>query len=79
MIFVDTGSDDFDIDLAVQVRAELEIIRSINMNGELDEPIEDWRFDPTEAQLYEAGLCNLLGAAEGLHDDDTDAAGPYPD
>jgi hypothetical protein len=31
-------------------------------------PVDEWLFDPADAQRYEVGLHNLLGAVEALED-----------
>jgi hypothetical protein len=35
-------------------------------------PIAEWLFDPVDAQRYEVGLRNLLGAVEALEGGPTD-------
>lgn len=53
--------------LEVDVRAELTRVETSDPEGEAaDMPIEDWLFDPADAQREEVGLRSLLGAVEAL-------------
>ncbi|SFR28109.1 hypothetical protein SAMN04488564_112220 [Lentzea waywayandensis] len=58
-------------DLEREVEDELRLVEASRPDEEMREPIEDWRFDPTDAQRYEIGLHTLLDAVEAEHDDPT--------
>jgi hypothetical protein len=49
-----------------QVAYELSLAESSRPDEAIREPIENWRFDPTEVAAYEAVLRSLLAAAEAL-------------
>ena len=65
----------FERALAAEVRAELAEAQAGRAEQELGEPITDWRFDPAEAQEYEARLHSLLGAVETMEQGNHDQLG----
>ncbi|MEV4511704.1 hypothetical protein AB0K00_22360 [Dactylosporangium sp. NPDC049525] len=50
------------------VRAELTEAETSPPEDALAVPIDEWMFDPADAQREEAGLRSLLGAVEALKD-----------
>jgi Animal haem peroxidase len=63
-----SGGDDAHLqELELDVRAELTRAETSDPEREIaDVPIEDWLFDPADAQREEVGLRSLLGAVEAL-------------
>lgn len=63
-----TGNNAFLSELELNVRVELtqvETSQPEKQHGGV--PIDEWMFDP-DAQRYEVGLRNLLGAVEAMED-----------
>ena len=57
-------------DLEHTVRAELALSEGSEPEREAqDTPVEDWLFDPTEAEREEVGLRSLLAAVETVEGD----------
>jgi hypothetical protein len=56
-------------ELELNVRAELIVAETSQPAEEVvDVPIEEWLFDPADAQREEVGLRSLLGAVDALED-----------
>jgi hypothetical protein len=64
-----TGDNGFEIELEVEVEAELRLAESSRVEEAMDLPASEWLFDPADAERYEVGLQNVLGAAEALEGD----------
>ena len=66
---IPTGDNAFLYELERNVRAELTQAETSPPEEEaVGVPIDEWLSDPADAQRYEVGLRNLLGAAEALED-----------
>lgn len=65
-----TGPDEFEVELEIDVRAEIRLAESSDAEKAETTPATEWRFDPADAEQYEVGLRNVLGAAEALEDKD---------
>jgi hypothetical protein len=63
-----TSDDAFLYRLERNVRAELTEVETSRTEDALAVPIDEWIFDPADAQREEAGLRSLLGAVEALED-----------
>jgi len=64
-----TGDNAFLHELELNVRTELTRAETSQPEEEADLiPIDEWLVDPVDAQRYEVGLRNLLGAVEALED-----------
>lgn len=62
-----TGENAFLHSLDVEFRVDLTEVEAVPSEEEaIGLPIEEWQFDPEDAQRYEVGLHNLLGAVEVL-------------
>jgi hypothetical protein len=62
-----TGDSAFLHGLELNVSAELTLAETSQPEQEtFSVPIDEWLFDPVDAQREEIGLRNLLGAVEGL-------------
>lgn len=67
-----TGDNAFLHELELNVRAELTEARTSQAEQEAAAvPVEEWLFDPADAQREEVGLRNLLGAVQALEDGST--------
>ena len=63
-----TGDSAFLSELELNVRAELTQAETSQPEKQaVGVPIDEWLFDP-DAQRYEVGLRNLLGAVEAMED-----------
>jgi hypothetical protein len=72
-----TGGDAFLHELELSVTAELTTAEASEPAAEMTgEPIEEWQFDPTDAERYEVGLRGLLGAVEAVEDAERPAIAP---
>jgi hypothetical protein len=62
-------SDAFLRKLELDIKAELTQVET-SQSGEaaVGIPIDEWLIDPADAQRYEVGLRNLVGAVEALED-----------
>jgi hypothetical protein len=58
------GDDTVLRDLDREVRTELTLAERSEPNAETGRPIEEWLFDPADAERAEVGLRSLLGAVE---------------
>ena len=66
---IPTGDNAFLHELELNVRAELTRAETGQPEEEaVGVPIGEWLLDPADAQRYEVGLRNLLGAVEALED-----------
>jgi hypothetical protein len=75
-----TGDGAFLHELELNVRAELtEAETSLSADEAVSVPIDEWLFDPADAQREEAGLRSLLGAVEALEDGSGPDALPSPE
>ena len=64
-----TGDNAFLHALELNVRTELTQAEAGQPEEEaVGVPIDEWLLDPADAQRYEIGLRNLLGAVEALED-----------
>jgi hypothetical protein len=64
-----TGDNAFLYQLELNVRADLTQAETSQPEEEaVGVPIDQWLVDPADAQRYEVGLRNLLGAVEALED-----------
>ncbi len=64
-----TGDHAFLHALELNVRTELTLAETSQPEEEaLGVPIDEWLFDPADAQRYEVALRSLLGAVEALED-----------
>jgi hypothetical protein len=54
--------------LEVDVEAELAIAESSHPEETAAAPLDEWRYDPIDAERYEVGLRGLLGAVEAVED-----------
>ena len=66
---IPTGDNAYLHELELNVSTELTLAES----GQPEEeaagvPLDEWLFDPADAQRYEIGLHNLLGAVEALEE-----------
>lgn len=61
-----TDDDAFLHELEDNVKAELTLAETSQPEEAFGVPIDQWQFDPTDAQRYEVGLRSLLGAVEAL-------------
>jgi hypothetical protein len=67
---IPTGDNAFLHELELSVRAELTLAETSQAEEEaVGVPIDEWLSDPADAQRYEVGLRNLLGAVEALKAD----------
>lgn len=64
-----SGRKEFAAGLETDVRAELRLAESGDVPAEEGEPPTEWAYDPVDAERYEVGLENVLGAAEALDDE----------
>ena len=64
----DPGENEFLHGLEVEVEAEITIAAASHPEEVADTPVEDWRFDPADAERYEVGLRGLLGAVEAVEE-----------
>jgi hypothetical protein len=72
-----TGDNAFLYTLELNVRADLIQAETGQPEEEaVGVPIDEWLVDPADAQRYEVGLRNLLGAVEAL--EDGSGPGGYP-
>ena len=72
-----TGDNAFLHALELNVRADLVQAETSQPEEEAaGVPIDEWLVDPADAQRYEVGLRNLLGAVEAL--EDGPGPGGYP-
>jgi hypothetical protein len=63
------GDNTFLHELELNVSTELTLAESGQPEEEaVDLSMDEWLFDPADAQRYEVGLHNLLGAVEALED-----------
>ena len=63
------GDNAFLHELELNVSTELMLAETSQPEEEAFRvPVDEWLFDPTDAQRYEVGLHNLLGAVEALED-----------
>ena len=63
------GDHAFLHELELNVSTELIVAETSQSEEEaVRVPVEEWLFDPADAQRYEVGLHNLLGAVEALED-----------
>jgi hypothetical protein len=63
------GGHAFLHELELNVSTELMLAESSQPEEEAVRlPVDQWLFDPADAQRYEVGLHNLLGAVEALED-----------
>jgi hypothetical protein len=63
------GENAFLHELELNVSTELTLAESGQSEEEaVDVSLDEWLFDPADAQRYEIGLHNLLGAVEALED-----------
>ena len=63
------GENAFLHELELNVSAELVLAGTSQPEEEaVNVPLDEWLFDPADAQRYEIGLHNLLGAVEALED-----------
>jgi hypothetical protein len=66
---IPTGDNAFLHELELHVSTELTQAETGQPEEEaVGVPIDEWLLDPTDAQRYEIGLRNLLGAVEALED-----------
>jgi hypothetical protein len=66
---IPTGDNAFLHELELNVSAELTQAETGQPEDEaVDVPIDEWLLDPADAQRYEVGLRNLLGAVDALED-----------
>jgi hypothetical protein len=64
-----TSDNAFLHDLEVNVKTELTLVETSQPEEEtVGVPIDEWLFDPADAQRYEIGLRTILGAVEALED-----------
>ena len=64
-----TGDGAFLHELELNVRAELAEAETSQAEREAGAvPVDEWLFDPADAQREEVGLRSLLGAVEALED-----------
>ncbi|MFI0353270.1 hypothetical protein [Actinomadura sp. 9N407] len=61
-----TGDDGFEIELEIEIKAELHLAESSRPQEVAGLPASEWPFDPVDVQREEIGLRNLLGAIEEL-------------
>jgi hypothetical protein len=61
-----TGEDGFEVELEVEVEAELTLIESSRPEETAGRPVSEWLFDPSDAEREEIELRGLLGAVEEL-------------
>lgn len=54
--------------LEIDVEAELTIAESSHPEETAAAPVEEWRYDPADAERYEVGLRGLLSAVEAVED-----------
>jgi hypothetical protein len=54
--------------LEADIEAELAIAESSHPEDMADKPVDEWPYDPTDAERYEVGLRGLLGAVEGMEE-----------
>ena len=74
-----TGDNAFLYQLELNVRAELTLVETSQPEEEaVGIPIDEWLFDPADAQRYEVGLRHLLGAVEALEDVSGPGSHPPP-
>ena len=63
------GDNAFLHELELNVSTELMLAETSQPEEEAVRlPVDEWLFDPADAQRYEVGLHNLLGAVEALED-----------
>ena len=63
------GENAFLHELELNVSTELVLAGTSQPEEEaVNVPLDEWLFDPADAQRYEIGLHNLLGAVEALED-----------
>ena len=71
------GGNGFLHRLEIGVRADLTGVEASPSEEEaVGLPIGEWQFDPEDAQRYEVGLQNLLGAVEVLETVEIPEGGP---
>jgi hypothetical protein len=63
-----TGDNAFLHELELTVRTELTQAETSQPEEAAGVPIDEWLFDPADAQREEVGLRSLLGAVESLED-----------
>ncbi|TMR90838.1 hypothetical protein [Nonomuraea basaltis] len=63
------GDNDFLYELKVEVEVELTHAEASHPEEEIDLPVTEWLFDPTDVEREEIGLRGLLDAVEVLEDD----------
>ncbi|MFI7635113.1 hypothetical protein [Nonomuraea sp. NPDC049400] len=63
------GEDDFLYELKAEVEIELTAAEASRPQEELDLPVTDWLFDPTDVEREEIGLRGLIDAVEVLEED----------
>jgi len=74
-----TGDNAFLYQLELNVRAELTLAgTSQPVEEAIGVPIDEWLFDPADAERYEVGLRSLLGAVEALEDGSGPGGHPPP-
>lgn len=64
-----TGDNAFLHELELDVRAELTEAEASRPEDAAGVPMDEWMFDPADAQREEVGLRSLLGAVEAVEDD----------
>jgi hypothetical protein len=66
---IPTGDNAFLHELELNVSTELaQAVTGQPEEEAVGAPIDEWLLDPADAQRYEVGLRNLLGAVEALED-----------
>lgn len=63
-----TCDDEFEVELEVEVQAELTLVESSRPEEAAALPASEWLFDPSDVQAEEIQLRDLLGAVEELDD-----------
>ncbi|SEH03965.1 hypothetical protein SAMN05444920_15010 [Nonomuraea solani] len=63
------GDDEVLYELKAEVEIELTMVEASRPEDELEMPVTDWLFDPTDAEREEIGLRGLRDAVEVLEDD----------
>ncbi|GAA3592870.1 hypothetical protein GCM10022419_089760 [Nonomuraea rosea] len=67
-----SGENDYLHELQVEVEIELTVAEASRPEEEMELPVTEWLFDPTDVEREEIGLRGLLDAVEVLED------GPRP-
>ncbi|MFC5825913.1 hypothetical protein [Nonomuraea insulae] len=63
------GEDEVLYELKVEIEVELAEAEASRPEEELELPVADWLFDPTDVEREEIGLRGLRDAVEALEDD----------